>query len=75
MLTEYAKWLQVVLTSVHVYAATLLITSSCSETSCVRLAPATVHPACRYLEMAAGALTYQEGPEGALHGAAEQTHQ
>ena len=72
MLTEYAKWLQVVLTSrgmcTRHLADNFILLGDLLRTS----GPATVHPACRYLEMAAGALTYQEGPEGALHGAAEK---
>jgi hypothetical protein len=71
VLTEYAKWLQVVLTSrgmcTRHLADNFILLGDLLDAS----GPSMVHPARRYLEMAVGALMYQEGPEGALHTAAE----
>src|SRR5918993_1711211 len=64
MLMEYAKWLQVVLTSRGMCTRHLVDNFNLLRDLLDTSGPATVHPACRYLAMAGDALTYQVGPEG-----------
>ena len=71
LLTEYATWLQVVLTSrgmcTRHLADNFIVLGELMGLS----GGSGVHPARDYLEMAVEALIYRAGPEGALHAAAD----
>ena len=71
MLAEYAKWLQVVLTSRGMCTRHLADNFMLLGDLLDLAGDSRVNPARHYLEMAVDALAYREGPAGAVHCAAE----
>jgi hypothetical protein len=71
LLTEYATWLQVVLTSRGMCTRHLADNFIVLRNLMGLPGGSEGHPARLYLEMAVDALIYRAGPEGALHAAAD----